>query len=150
MCGQGVMPLIGYNFASGNKKRMNEVVDFAKKLVVISMGIAAILFFIFSGQLISLFMKNELIVEYGSGFLKGFALAIPFLSFDFLAVAVFQACGKGKLSLVFAIARKILLEIPAIIILNKIFGMYGIAYGQLVAEFILSICAYFVLKKIEN
>ena len=148
--GQGVMPLIGYNFASGNKKRMNEVVDFAKKLVVISMGIAAILFFIFSGQLISLFMKNELIVEYGSGFLKGFALAIPFLSFDFLAVAVFQACGKGKLSLVFAIARKILLEIPAIIILNKIFGMYGIAYGQLVAEFILSICAYFVLKKIEN
>ena len=80
--------------------------------------------------------------------LKGFALAIPFLSFDFMAVAIFQACGLGKLSLKFAIARKVLLEIPAMLLLEKTFGMYGMAYGQLVAEFILAIVSIFVLKKL--
>ena len=112
------------------------------------MFVAGILFFAFSEQLVSLFMKNELIIEYGGGFLKGFALAIPFLSFDFMGVAIFQACGKGKLSLIYAIARKVLLEIPAMLLLTKTFGMYGMAYGQLVAEFVLAIVSIFVLKKL--
>lgn len=146
--GQGVMPLVGYNFASGNRKRLKETVNFSTKVFISSMFVAGILFYIFSPQLVSIFMKNEMIIEYGGGFLKGFALAIPFLSYDFMAVAIFQACGKGKLSLVFAIARKVLLEIPAMIILTKAFGMYGMAYGQLTAEIVLAIVAYFVIKRI--
>ena len=146
--GQGVMPLVGYNFASGNKKRLKDTVIFSIKVFISSMFVAGILFYVFSGELVSLFMDNKLIVEYGSGFLKGFALAIPFLSFDFMAVAIFQACGMGKLSLIFAIARKVVLEIPAMIILEKMFGMYGMAYGQLVAEFVLAVVAIFVIKKL--
>ena len=146
--GQGVMPLVGYNFASGNKKRLKDTVIFSTKVFISSMFVAGILLYVFSGELVSLFMDNKLIVEYGSGFLKGFALAIPFLSFDFMAVAIFHACGMGKLSLIFAIARKVILEIPAMIILEKIFGMYGMAYGQLVAEFVLAIVAIFVIKKL--
>ena len=146
--GQGVMPLVGYNFAAGNKKRMKETIIFSTKVFISSMFVAGILFFAFSEQLVSLFMKNELIIEYGGGFLKGFALAIPFLSFDFMGVAIFQACGKGKLSLIYAIARKVILEIPAMLLLTKIFGMYGMAYGQLVAEFVLAIVSIFVLKKL--
>jgi len=145
--GQGVMPLIGYNYSSGNKDRMNETIKFAEKIVVISMSLAGVIFFIFSKNLVSIFMDNVLVVEYGSGFLKGFSLAIPFLSYDFMAVAIFQACGMGKMSLIFALARKIALEIPGILILNKLFGMYGMAYGQLLAEFVLAVIAYFVIRK---
>ena len=146
--GQGIMPLVGYNYASGNKKRMRETIMFSIKVFILAMFGAGLLFYIFSGQLVNIFMKNETIVTYGSGFLKGFALAIPFLSFDFMAVAIFQVCGKGKLSLIFAIARKVVLEIPAMLILNKVFGMYGMAYGQLVAEFTLAIISIFVLQKL--
>lgn len=148
--GQGIMPLIGYNFASGNSKRMKDTIKFAEKILVAFMSVAAVLFIVFSKQLVSCFMENQTIVEYGSGFLKGFSLASPFLAFDFLGVAVFQACGMGKTSLFFAIARKILLEIPATILLNSIFGMYGMAYGQFVAEFILAIVAFFTVEKIIN
>lgn len=146
--GQGVMPLVGYNFASKNKKRMKDTIVFSTKVFISLMFVAGIAFYIYSEQLVNIFMDNRTIVEYGGGFLKGFALAIPFLSFDFMAVAIFQACGMGKLSLKFAIARKVLLEIPAMLILEKSFGMYGMAYGQLVAEFILAIISIFVLKKL--
>ena len=146
--GQGVMPLVGYNYASGNKKRLKDAIIFSIKVFISSMFVAGILFYLFSNQLVSIFMENIKIVEYGGGFLKGFALAVPFLSFDFMAVAVFQACGMGKLSLLFAIARKLILEIPAMLLLEKIFGMYGMAYGQLVGEFVLAIVSIFVLKNI--
>lgn len=99
-------------------------------------------------------MKNPIIVQYGTKFLRGLCLGMPFLCVDFLAVGVFQACGLGKNAFVFAILRKIVLEIPALYILNILFPLYGLAYAQLTAEFILSIAAGIVLvrllKKLEN
>ena len=148
--GQGVMPLVGYNYASGNRARMKEAIRFAEKIFIISMFAAGALFFIFAGPLIKLFMTNELIVEYGTGFLRGFSVAIPFLALDFLAVAMFQACGKGRISLIFAVLRKVVLEIPAFIIFNKIFGMYGLSYGQPFAEIILAVAAFIMLEKMMN
>ena len=146
--GQGVMPLVGYNYASGNRKRMKETIRFSEILFALSMFAAGALFYVFAENIIKLFMTNEMIVRDGTIFLKGFSLAVPFLSLDFLAVAMFQACGRGKVAFIFAIARKIILEIPSIIILNRIFGMAGLGYGQLIAEFILSVAAVIMLEKL--
>ena len=61
---------------------------------------------------------------------------------------MFQACGMGEKSLVFALLRKIVLEIPALILLNHFFPLYGLAYAQPLAEIILAIAAVLVLAKI--
>ena len=73
--------------------------------------------------------------------MRGFCLGLPFLCMDFLAVGVFQALGYGKNALVFAIMRKIVLEIPALYLLNHLFPLYGLAYAQFVAEFVLAVAA---------
>ena len=67
---------------------------------------------------------------------------------DFLAVGVFQACGMGGKSLVFAILRKIVFEIPALFLLNDLFPLYGLAYAQAITEFVLAIVAVVVLVRI--
>ena len=92
-------------------------------------------------------MKNEIILGYGSAFLRGMCLCLPFLSTDFLAVGVFQACGMGKKALVFAILRKIVLEIPLLFALNFFFPLYGLCYAQTSAEIILAIAAVVVMLK---
>lgn len=148
--GQGVMPLIGYNFTAGNKKRIKDSLAFTVKMsatIVISL---VLLFFVFSDSFMQMFMKNSLVVEYGSAFIRGQCLAIPFFALDFLGVGVFQACGFGKYSLFFAIARKIVLEIPAMFILNKLFPMYGIAYSQLCAEVVLAFASAMLMKHIVS
>ena len=93
-------------------------------------------------------MNNKSIITYGSKFLKGYCLGITFLTIDFLFVGVYQAIGNGKLSLGFAIARKIVLEIPALILLDYLFPLYGLCYAQFVAEFILAITAFIVIKRL--
>ena len=65
-----------------------------------------------------------------------------------MAVGVFQAVGLGRNSLIFAILRKIVFEIPALIVLNLIFPLYGLAYAQLVAEVILAVAAALVLTRL--
>lgn len=145
---QGIMPLISYNYASGNHKRMKATISFSAKISLCFIGVAVILYYAGAGQLISLFMKNEVIVGYGMRFLRGFCLGLPFLCIDFLAVGVFQAVGMGREALVFAVMRKVILEIPALYILNHLFPLYGLAYAQFAAELVLAVAAVIVLQRL--
>ena len=144
---QGIMPLISYNYASGNIKRMKKTLFFSAKTVLTFMLIAVVFYHSTASSLIRLFMENEEIIAYGTRFLQGFCLGLPFLCLDFLAVGVFQAVGMGRESFLFAILRKIVLEIPALCILNALFPLYGLAYAQLTAEMILAAAAIIVLYR---
>lgn len=145
---QGIMPLVSYNYASGNRKRMKDTVLFAMKASLAFMAATLAFYYFGAGGIVRAFMKNESIVAYGTKLLHGLCLGMPFLCVDFLAVGVFQAVGKGKEALIFAILRKIILEIPALYVLNYFFPLYGLAYAQFVAEVFLSIAAVCVLRRI--
>ena len=145
---QGIMPLAGYNYASGDVGRMKETILFAGKIIAAFMAAVTVGYYIGAGRLSALFMENPAVVAYGTRFLRGLCLAMPFLCMDFLGVGVFQSCGLGKNALLFAILRKIVLEIPALVVLNKLFPLYGLAYAQFTAEVVLAVAAIAVMRGI--
>ena len=151
---QGIMPLISYNYSSGNRKRMKDTFYFTAKISIGFLVVVSVGYYLGAGTLTRMFMDNEQIVAYGTRFLRGFCLGLPFLCMDFLAVGVFQAVGMGKEALIFAIMRKIELEIPAIYFLNALFPLYGLAYSQFAAELVLAVIAVVVLarlfRKLDN
>ena len=145
---QGIMPLVSYNYASGNRKRMKDSVMFVTRFMLGFMAVVVLTGIFGAGTLIHLFIDNENVIRHGIIFLRGLMLALPFLCMDFMAVGVFQAIGSGKRALIFAVLRKIVLEIPAIILLNLIVPLYGMAFAQFVAEFVLAIAAVIMLNQI--
>lgn len=145
---QGIMPLISYNYSSGNVKRMKETVVFAARASISFLALMAVAYYAGAGHLIRMFMDNETIIAYGTRFLRGFCLGLPFLCADFLAVGVFQAVGMGREALCFAVMRKIILEIPALYLWNYLFPLYGLAYAQFTAEVVLAAAAFAVLIRL--
>lgn len=145
---QGIMPLISYNYASGNIKRMKEGLLFVARIMLPFIAAVALIYYLGAGGLIGAFMKNDSIIAHGTCFLRGFCLGLPFICMDFLAVGVFQAIGLGRAALLFAVLRKIVLEIPALYILNFQFPLYGLAYAQFTAEFVLAAAAVVMLARI--
>ena len=145
---QGIMPLVSYTYASGNYKRMKSSITFSLGSILPSMAVVSAVYWFGAPVLIQMFMENPEIVSYGTAFLRGLCLGIVFICMDFVAVGVFAAIGKGKYSLLFAILRKIVFEIPLLFLLNALFPLYGLAYAQFGAEFVLAIAAVFMLSKI--
>ena len=139
---QGIMPLISYNYASGNIKRMKKTFFFTARIALVFLVLMEIAYYAGARTWVGLFMQDQQIVDYGARFLQGFCLGMPFLAIDFLAVGVFQACGLGKNAFLFAILRKVVLEIPALFILN------ALAYAQFAAELVLAIAAVIVLARL--
>ena len=142
---QGIMPLIGYNYSSKNYDRMKQFLVFTTKIVQSLMITFAVCFFIFSKQISALFIDTPSVIEYSSKFLQGMCVSMPFICMDFMAVGVFQSCGMGKKSFVFAILRKIAFEIPFIFILNHFYPLYGLAWAQTAAEIVMCTIAMVVI-----
>ena len=147
---QGIMPLLSYNFGSGNIRRFKAVLWFCMRVAVAFMAIVCVAYFCSARWLVALFMDNASIVSYGYRFLRGLCLAMPFLCTDFLAVGVFQACGMGKRALSFAILREIVLEIPALFLWYALWPLYGLAYAQPTAEIILAAAAVVTLHRLSR
>ena len=76
---QGIMPLIGYNYASKNIKRMKKGLLFTARISLSLLVFATAGYLIFAEPLVRSFMSDPQVVAYGERFLRGFALAQPFL-----------------------------------------------------------------------
>ncbi len=145
---QGIMPLVSYNYASRNYSRMKEAYFFAVKIAMLFCVVVVSAYYFGASFITGMFIDTQSVIDIGSKLLRGFCIGLPFLTLDFITVGVFQSVGMGKYALFFAIARKILLEIPAIFVLDTLFPMYGLAYTQFVAEFVLSVIAIVVMARL--
>lgn len=134
---QGFMPLVGYNYSSGNYRRMREVSVFAWKTAIVISACFIISFVVFAPQILHLFIREIQTSELGTSFLRVACLAVPLTSANFLISYTLQAMGKGVQSAVLTFSRQGLLNIPLLIVMNLIFGLYGMIWTQLVVEIIM-------------
>lgn len=145
---QGIMPLVSYNYASGNRQRMKQTILFALRIIVCSMLFLTVVYGLGAPAMIRAFMDSEEIIAYGTRFLRVMSLGFVFLCTDFLAVGVFQALGLGRNALLFAICRKLVLEIPLLFLLNHFYPLYGLPFAQLITEIFLCGLGLVMLRRI--
>lgn len=134
---QGFMPLVGYNFASGDYQRMRKVSVFSWKTAIVMSACFVICFAVFAPQILHLFIPEEQTSALGAQFLRIACLAVPLTSANFLISYTLQAMGKGGASAVLTFSRQGLLNIPLLIIMNLTVGLYGMIWTQLVVEVIM-------------
>ncbi|KLI22559.1 MATE family efflux transporter, partial [Brachyspira hyodysenteriae] len=132
--GQGVQPFIGYNYASKNYKRMNASIKLSCLFSFVSGIIFLIFAFIFSKELIAIFIKNDEVIEYGSKFLIAAYSVAPIIGFQFVFISTFQALGKALPSLILSVCRQGIAFVPAIYFGTKFFGINGIIWSQPIAD----------------
>ena len=134
---QGFMPLVGYNFASKNYRRMRNISVFSWKAAIVISACFIVCFAIFAPQILHLFIPEIQTSTLGTSFLRIACLAVPLTSVNFLISYTLQAMGKGVQSAALTFSRQGLLNIPQLILMNVIFGLYGMIWTQLVVEIIM-------------
>ena len=134
---QGFMSLVGYNFASRDYGRMRKVSTFSWKVALAMSACFIACFLAFAPQILHLFIPETQTSTLGASFLRIACLAVPLTSVNFLVSYTLQAMGKGVQSAILTSCRQGLLNIPLLIAMNLIFGLYGMIWTQLVVEIIM-------------
>lgn len=136
--GQGMMPLISYNYASGNYKRMRQASHYARLWSIGFAIVLIIIYEVFPSFTVKLFIDEASTIALGAVFLRIACTSIPFVIVNFQLCYTFQAMGKGKESLFVSCCRQGIVFIPLLFIMNKIWGVYGVIATQTASDMITS------------
>ena len=153
----GLLPLIGYNYAAGNLERTERAFRFGS---MISLGFAVLcvmVYEIFAPDLARLFIENAKTVDYAASFLRRMVLAMPCMSVCYPLIVKFQAMGKAKASLIVSVLRKGVIDIPLYFLMDSLVPLYGCMWVQPIVDTVSLIAAVSInhaiireLKKTES
>ncbi len=124
--GQGVQPIVGYNYGrrlyGRAKKTLWTAVTWSSIYLLIGFAIIEI----FPGFFISLFNDDPGLVAMSMTGLRYDALSIPLLGFVVLGTNLFQFIGKPRVALLLNVTRQFFFLIPCLLILPNFIGIDGV------------------------
>lgn len=144
----GMMPLVAYNYASKNYKRMRSFFSTARVAGLCVAAVSVVLYYFAAPWLIQTFIKEPNTVGYGIQFLRSRCFATPVMFLSFHMVHFMQAVGRGKTSFYLAVIRQLCLNIPIMLLLNLLFGMSGIVWTQLTADCFNVLISYIIYFRV--
>ncbi len=144
---QGMMPIIAYNYSAGNFRRMRETKNYSLRLGLTCAAVSILLYEIFAGQIMRIFIGDAGTVALGTDFLRARVLATPLMFLSFFHVYVFNGFGKGGHALFLGVTRWLVFNIPMLFLLNFLFGMYGIVWSQVTADVLTVALSIFVYHR---
>lgn len=144
---QGVAPLIGYYYGAGKKDRMSQVMKISTIYGVFLGAIFLAVFCLFGTKLAGMFFKDESLIHQAGYFISVLGLSAPMLGIINMITGYFQALGVAIKSLLITIMRNVVLFIPAVMILNRLWQLNGVIAAQPVVENVLGIICIMMYAK---
>lgn len=144
---QGMIPLISYNYSSGDHRRMKSAINTARLCGLAFTGLCIVIFELFAGPIARMFMKDAQTMLLTRNFLRIMCLATPLTICNFHMCYTLQAMGKGTASLILSACRQGLFNIPMLFLMDHCFGMDGIVWTQLIADAMTAVVSFFVYRQ---
>lgn len=147
---QGIQPIIGYNYGTGNYKRMFATLSYAFKAGI---GIGAVLLLIgvfFSDILVQIYAPSKILSAEASKALFVLSVTLPFAACQTLISSFFQHIGIAMKSALLSLTRQVFFFIPMIYILPHFWGIDGVWATLPLSEVLavtLSFIVFFYQKK---
>jgi len=139
---QGMLPLVAYNYASGNWKRMNQIIRATRISGLVVAVLSFVLFEIFAPQIVGVFLSTSvgnvadstLTIGFAAVFLRLRCTASVPQFLNYSTSFCMQAVGDGRDTLLHAVARQMVFYIPLMYLLNALLGANGLASALVVGE----------------
>ena len=133
--GQGFQPVCGMNYGAGKYSRVREAFWFCVKGATVFLIAVSIAGFLFAEPIVTLFRKDDIdVIRIGTLALRLQCIVFPFGAWIVMCNMMLQSIGKAVRASIVAAARQGLFFIPLILILPRIFGLFGVQVCQTVSD----------------
>lgn len=130
----GTQPIMGYNYGAKNTERMRKILRSGVLLVTGTELILMMLYCAFAPLLINIFTDSAEVISIGTHVLRTMMFILPFVGTVSMCRMSFQAMGKPQFAFGITLVRQLILYIPLLLLLNKVFGFNGMLWAQPITE----------------
>ena len=132
--GQGFQPVASFNYGAHLKRRVREGYLFCVRYGTVFLTGAAIVCLIFARPVIGFFRDDPEVIAVGTVALRAQAIALPLLALIVMTNMLLQSIGEGVKASITSAARSGIFFIPLILILPRLFGLFGVEITQAAAD----------------
>lgn len=147
---QGYQPIASYAFGARNEERFHESVRFAIKGALVLTVLVAAAYILLAGQLILLFNRNPLVVEYGRMLLISQVALYPAFGLCYMMTITFQTIGSAKMGLLLSMIRQGIFYLPFILTLPGMLGVKGIYLSQPAADVLTILMCLLLIRPMKR
>lgn len=134
----GITPLMGFCYGGGQKIRLKSVIRLSSVYGIV-MGLAfTVIFLLFAKPLCGFFLSDAALIDEAAFFLRILCSYGCVVGFTDIVTNYFQALGKPLPSIVLTVLKNIVLLIPALAVMDHLWGLTGVIACQPVVEFVLA------------
>ena len=132
---QGLQPVIGANFGAKQYGRVKDTMKIFMYGATILAAASWIPSMFCSDTLLSLFSVRHEIIEAGVKNFKMFYSTFILYGIMIMTLTFFQSIGDGKKAGIIVLLRQLVLFIPAILLLPKLFGVSAVWWAEPIVDF---------------
>lgn len=151
---QWMQPILGYNHWAWYKNRVKEVTLLSVKILTIFTIAVFAISMAFPGLLLNIFSTDLDLLNMAIPAMRILILMFPLVGFQVVASGFYQSLWKAWKALLFSLLRQIVILIPILYILPKMFELNGVRYSFPISDFLAAIVIFIVfrrdLKKIKT
>lgn len=134
--GQGFQPVAAFNYRAKKYKRVKEGLLFTMCFGLVFIGIISLISIIWAQPIITLFQKQQDVVDVGKVALRYAAIGMMFMPFSVPVNMLYQSIQKPTISSILSLIRSGLITIPLLLICVPLIGLPGVQFAQPVADVI--------------
>ena len=146
----GMVPIIAYNYGADQKERIQQTISLSKRYAMAIMFIGAAIFLLIPGTLLQLFNASDEMLEIGIPALRIISLCYVAAGYNIVSGSVFQAFGKGGLSLWVSMIRQVVVLLPAAYLLSLFGNVSFVWWAFPIAEAFALVMSIYFNKKIDR
>lgn len=142
----GMVPIIAYNYGARNKERLMKTVKLGIMYAMGMVLLGLLVMQLFPGALLGMFKAGPEMLALGVPALRIISLSFLFAGYNIVACTVFQALGKGMLSMLSSIGRQLVVLLPAAWLLSLSGNVLLVWWAFPIAELMsLTLCTIFFI-----
>ena len=133
--GQGMQPVVGYNYGAKELGRVRQAVSFSLKFCTVILTVAAA-GAVFAPQIVQFFRNDPAVVAVGTQAFRFQCISLPLAAVLVFANMLFQSLGKSWRASLLALCRQGMFFIPLVYLLPMHFGLLGLEVTQMCSDLI--------------
>lgn len=138
---QGMQPILGYNYGSGNFTRLFSTLKKAAVSATVVTVIGSAVGVLFPAAIASMFMQDAAQISCAVVCLRITALMFWIVGYQIVVTNFFQSLGMAAKSLFLSLTRQIIFMIPMLLILPPVWGLNGVWACFPVCDFMSAVVA---------
>lgn len=148
---QGSQPIIGFNYGAKEYKRVKQALKLAAMAATAICLLGFVLTQFFTGYMIRIFNSDPELIRVATTGMRIFLSMLPLIGFQIISANYFQAVGKAPKAMFLSLLRQVLVLMPMMLILPRIFGLTGVWLAGPIADFTASlVTAIFLFREMRH